>query len=158
MLAALSAAACAGLGAWAGLRLARRDVRLRRWQQALLSVRAACAYARMPPARAVLAGAAHIPQLKTLSERMESGDAALADPLCGLARDTLLTPAERAVLLSCWEALLRGDALEQQQAFDYALARFEAFCACAERARERNARLYVTLGCLGGACIFLTLM
>lgn len=157
MMAVAGALACAALGMLMGTRLSRRCARLRNWQQALFIIRAQCVYARAPLWQALKAGGAYVDALTAIAQSVESKG---ADPFAlfgNLRRDALLTSEEWAVLASCMQALAHGGAAEQDLALTYASERFRGFCESAQAKRDRDTRLFISLGWLGGACVFLLL-
>ncbi len=158
MLAAVvMGAGCVCAGLWAGLRLRRRAAHLRAWQQALTNMHAACAYARSNSAQVLRAGAAEIGELLPIARAVELDGADAAVLFERMEKSVFLHQEEQQVLLSVMRALAGGGREEQASALRFALDRFAVFCEKSETKRDADAQMYITLGLLGGMCVFLIL-
>ena len=155
--AVILSALCALLGISAAWRLHSRMLTLRAWQRALLSMRAACAYARSSAGQILRAGAAEVSSLAPVARRVETEGADAEALFAALPRDQRLKSEEYQVITSCLRALAHGSRQEIAQALDYALERFGDFCVQCELKRREDEKLYVTLGILSGVCVFLIL-
>ncbi len=151
------AALCAMLGISAAYRLRSRMLTLRAWQRALLSMRAACAYARSSAGQILRAGAAEAGCLLPIARRVETEGADAEALFAALPRDHRLKNEEHQVLLNVLRAVAHGSRPEIAQALDYALERFGDFCARCDQKRREDEKLYLTLGILAGVCVFLIL-
>ena len=150
-------AACGLLGLYAAHRLRARSACLRAWQRALGAMYAACAYARADCAQILRAGAYDMPALLPIARAVEVSGADAGQLFAGQTRKTMLRAEERTVLLSVLRALSSGTREEIGAAITYALERFRQFCADSDRRRDADARMYLALGVLSGACVFLIL-
>lgn len=150
--------ACACAGAAAAWILRARTMELRAWQQALLAMRAACLYSRSTCAQVLRAGAAEASCLLPIARAVELNGADAARLFSAQKRSRLLRPEEHAVLLSALRCISAGTREEMAEALSYAAERYAAFCAESEKKRDSDARLYVTLGTLTGACVYLILL
>ena len=153
--AVILAALCALLGMTAAWRLRSRNLYLRAWQRALLSMRAACAYARSSTGQILRAGGAEADFLAPIARRVETEGADAEALFSALPRDRRLKNEEYQVIGSCLTALSHGGREEIAQALDFALERFGDFCARSDRKRQEDEKLYLTLGILSGVCVFL---
>lgn len=153
--AVMLAALCVLLGLSAAYRLRSRNLYLRAWQRALLSMRAACAYARSSPGQILRAGAAEVGELLPLARRVETEGADAEAVFSARPQDRRLKSEEYQVILGSLRALAHGGREEIAQALEYALERFGDFCARCDQKRREDEKLYLTLGILSGVCIFL---
>ena len=100
----------------------------------------------------------HLPALEALIRRMEEAPAQPIDELLNdLSWDPLLTDSEKDVLRQCLKALFSPSPIQQSQALARAQAQWQDFLKSAKAAREKNGRLYVSLGWLGSAALFIFL-
>ena len=148
-------AACVCAGAAASYRLYRRAVLLRDWQQAMIAMRAAAVYAHAGCADTLRAGQMAV--LKKLAEQVEREGADAAAAYEALGGDALIRGDERAVIACVLRTLSGGGRDEQEAMLSYAEARFSAFCERAEALRDRDARMFVSLGVLCGICALIML-
>ena len=153
--AVIGAAVCVTAGVGAARRLVARAGRLRAWQRALTAMGAACAYARADCAQILRAGSGDMPCLLVLARGVETRGEDPERAFRAQGRDSLLRPEEETVLSAVFRAAARGGREEISAAVAYAQERFAAFCAEADRKRQADARMYVTLGVLSGLCVFL---
>lgn len=158
MLAAIMAGgALAAGGLWMGFQLRRRSALLRAWQQALLSMHAACAYARSGSAQVLRAGSGGVRELYALSRAVELSGADAGREFMRMQLDRGLRDEEGQTLMTVMRALSDGGREEQQEALRFALERFSVFCDKSDVKRDHDAGMYMTLGLLGGLCAFLIL-
>ena len=157
--AVFAAAACVALGSGASRRLNGRESMLKEWETALKRMENALAFDNAPLPHVLRAGADnHLPTLQALINRMEEAPAQPIDELLNdLPWDPLLTDSEKDVLLQCLKALFSPSPIQQSQALARAQAQWQEFLKSAKAAREKNGRLYVSLGWLGGAALFIFL-
>ena len=93
-----------------------------------------------------------------LIRRLEATPAASPDTLTGvLPWDELLSPAERETLSTCIRGLFSPTLTQQAQALAAARDQWAAYLRRCREKRERDGRLYVSLGWLGGAAAFILL-
>ena len=155
----MAAAACVALGLWASRRLSRRETLLNAWEGALIRMEGAVTHSGAG-LRDVLrsGGEDRLTELKELSRRMELQPAASPDALLSaLPWDPLLTEAERDALLACLRGLFSPTLTQQAQAIAYARDQWAVFRRLSREALDRNGRLYVSLGWLSGAALFIFL-
>ena len=152
----LAAGACVALGVSAANRLNRRQEVLQAWENALLRMDAAITHSAAPLAEALLRGGT--PALLELRRRLEVLPAAPAEELLsGLPWENTLLPPELDTLQNCLSLLFSPSLQEQSQALACARTQWAAYRAACREARDKNARLYVSLGWLGGAAAFILL-
>ena len=151
------AALCAMLGISAAYRLRSRMLTLRAWQRALLSMRAACAYARSSAGQILRAGAAEAGCLLPIARRVETEGVDAESLFAAQPRDRRLKGEEYQVVQGVLHALAHGSREEIGQAVAYAQRRFDDFCARCDQKRGEDEELYLTLGILAGVCVFLIL-
>ncbi len=158
-LAVLGAGACVALGRSAAERLNRRDALLQAWEGALLRMDAAVNHSGAELKEVLRRGAAEKePALLELLRRLDALPAASTEELLDqLPWNGLLLPAERDTLADCLAALFSPSLQAQAQALSYALAQWAAYRRSCREARDKNARLYTSLGWLGGAAVFILL-
>ena len=159
-LAVLGAVACVALGINAAGRLNRREAALRAWENALLRMDAAVNHSAVPLEDVLGRGAGddNLPVLTALMQRLNtmpaSSDAELLD---GLPWEDTLLPPELGTLKDCLSALFTPSLQTQSQALAYAQSECRMYRQSCCEAREKNARLYISLGWLGGAAVFILL-
>ena len=155
----LAAAACVMLGGWAARRLSRREDMLSAWEGALIRMEGAVTHSGAGLRDVLKAGAADgVPLLSELARRMEEQPAAApAALLDGLSWDPLLLPPEKEALAHCLEGLFSPTLNQQAQAIAYALDQWRVFRRLGQEKREKNGRLYFSLGWLSGAALFILL-
>ena len=158
-LAVLGAGACVALGRSAAERLNRRDALLQAWESALLRMEAAVNHSGAELTDVLRRGAEeNEPILPELIKRLETMPAAPVEALLdALPWDSLLLPAERGVLNDCLAGLFSPSLQAQSQAISYARSQWAVFRSSCREAREKNTRLYTSLGWLGGAAAFILL-
>lgn len=148
---------CVCAGCWAGLCLRQRAAHLRAWQRALANMLAACAYARSNSAQVLRAGAAEIETLLPIARAVELEGADAAVLFERMEKSGFLRQEEQQALLAVMRALAGGGREEQAAALRFAMERFASFCERSEKKRDADAQMYMTLGLLGGLCMFLIL-
>lgn len=155
-LAIIGAGACVALGMGAANRLNRREETLRAWENALLRMDAAITHSAATLAEALQRGG--MPALLELRRRLEVLPAASAEELLsGLPFENTLLPPELDTLQNCLSLLFSPSLQEQAQALAYARSQWALYRAASREARDKNARLYVSLGWFGGAAVFILL-
>ena len=158
VLAVLGAGACVALGMSAANRLNRREAVLQTWENALLRMDAAVNNSAAPLEDVLRRGAAddNLPVLTALMQRLNtmpaSSDAELLD---GLPWEDTLLPPERGALKDCLTALFSPSLQTQSQALVYAESQWRIYRQSFRETRDKNIRLYTSLGWLGGAAVFI---
>ena len=159
-LALLGAAACVALGMSAANRLNRREAILQAWESALLRMDAAVNNSAAPLNEVLRRGAAddNLPVLTELLSRLETLPASSASELLDRLpwEDTLL-PAEKETIKDCLIALFSPSLQTQSQVLAYAQSQWRMYRQSCREARDKNVRLYTSLGWLGGAAVFILL-
>ena len=152
-----AAGACVALGVLSARRLARREEMLAAWEGALIRLEGAVIHSGGGLRDALRRSAGkHTGILEELAQRMEEAPAAAPDALIGaLAWDPLLTPPEREALSECLFSLFSPSPDGQARGIAYARDRWAAFRRAGREALEKNNRLYISLGWLGGAALFI---
>ena len=125
---------CLLAGVTEAQRLGRRARVLRAWSSAFESMRAMNAGLRLPPMQ--------IWQKATAEYGAEGQDGSLSS-------------GEQELIGQCYAAMLDGTIEQQEAQLRYAAERFRALTQQAENKQQKDAKLYGTLGLLGGLCIFL---
>ena len=159
-LAVLGAVACVALGINAAGRLNRREAALRAWENVLLRMDAAVNHSAAPLEEVLRRGAAddNLPVLTELLQRLNAMPAAsAAELLDGLPWEDTLLPPELGTLKDCLSSLFSPSLQTQSQALAYAQSECRMYRQSCCEAREKNARLYISLGWLGGAAVFILL-
>ena len=158
-LAVLGAGTCVALGMYAADRLARREAMLLAWENALIRMDTAVNHSGAELKEVLRHGAAEKePVLLELLGRLETAPASSSEELLdNLPWNDLLLPAERDTLSECLKALFSLSIQAQAQALSYAFAQWVAYRKACGKTREKNARLYLSLGWLGGAAAFILL-
>ena len=159
-LALLGAGACVALGMSAANRLNRREAVLQTWESALLRMDAAVNNSAAPLNEVLRRGAAddNLLVLTELLSRLETLPASSASELLDRLpwEDTLL-PAEKETINDCLTALFSPSLQTQSQALAYAKSQWRMYRQSCREARDKNVRLYTSLGWLGGAAVFILL-
>ncbi len=159
-LAVLGAGACVALGMSAANRLNRREAVLQTWESALLRMDAAVNNSAAPLNEVLRRGAAddNLLVLTELLSRLETLPASSASELLDRLpwEDTLL-PAEKETINDCLTALFSPSLQTQSQALAYAKSQWRMYRQSCREARDKNVRLYTSLGWLGGAAVFILL-
>ncbi len=158
-LALLGAGACVALGMSAANRLNLREAGLQTWENALLRMDAAVNNSAAPLVEVLRRGAAdNLPVLLELISRLETRPASSASELLDRLpwEDTLL-PAEKETINDCLTALFSPSLQTQSQALAYAQSQWRMYRQSCREARDKNVRLYTSLGWLGGAAVFILL-
>ena len=154
--AALAAAACVALGSGASRRLTLRQQALNRWNGALLRMEGALR--RGGDVKRALKEGAGEPALDALAQRMEENPALPPDSLLqSLPWDALLSASERDVLKDCLLKLFSPYLDQQTEALNYARSQWTPLVRKARAEREKDGKLYVSLGWLAGAALFILL-
>ena len=158
-LAVLGAGACVALGMSGTNRLNRREAVLQGWEKALLRMDAAVNHSAAPLEEVLRRGAAgNLPVLLELTNRLEMNPASSVSALLdGLPWEDTLFPAERETIKDCLTALFSPSLQTQSQALAYTQSQWRVYRQSCREARDKNARLYTSLGWLGGAAIFILL-
>ena len=159
-LAVLGAVACVALGINAAGRLNRREAALRAWENALLRMDAAVNHSAAPLEEVLRRGAAddNLPVLTALMQRLNTMPASsAAELLDGLPWEDTLLPPELGTLKDCLSSLFSPSLQTQSQALAYVQSECRMYRQSCCEAREKNARLYISLGWLGGAAVFILL-
>ncbi len=159
MAALLAAGACAAAGCGASRRLEKREGLLRDWGEALSRMERAVERGGEALTETLRRGAGdRVETLNRLAVSIEANPAqAPEDALARLARDPLLTSREEETLADCLLMLFSPDRETQLRALSDARRQWAANCAAAREARQKNGRLYVSLGWLAGAGVFILL-
>ena len=157
IIALLAAAACVALGALAANRLSLREKMLDAWDGALLRMEGAAARGGSPLPQILRQGAGgRVPLLREAADRLEKEPALSPAALLPLLRwDGLMTPAEKGALEECLLSLFSPNPEAQIRALSYAREQWALFRRVGREAREKNARLYASLGWLSGAALFI---
>ena len=77
--------------------------------------------------------------------------------LSNLPWEDSLSCSERDTLMDCLARLFSTSLQEQAQALAYARSQWTEYRKASRDAREKNSRLYTSLGWLGGAAVFILL-
>lgn len=154
--AALAAAACVALGMGASRRLSLREKILSQWDAALLRMKGALD--RGESLNHVLREGKGEPTVDALSQRMAESPALPPEQLLrDLPWNDALSSPEREALGECLLALFSPSLSQQAEALAYARAQWSPFPLKARAAREKDGKLYVSLGWLAGAALFILL-
>ena len=158
-LALLGAGACVALGMSAANRLNRREAVLQTWESALLRMDAAVNNSAAPLEDVLRRGAAdNLPVLLELISRLETRPASsVSELLDGLPWEDTLLPAEKETIKDCLIALFSPSLQTQSQVLAYAQSQWRMYRQSCREARDKNVRLYTSLGWLGGAAVFILL-
>lgn len=120
---------CLAAGVHASQRLNGRVCALRSWQRALEKISTQCACLRLSP--------------KDMLQELPK------------SHQTELTREEKDWIAECLQTVLNGTQEEQERQLRYAIKRLEQALQTAEEKQKQDAKLFVSLGLLGGLCIFL---
>ncbi len=158
ILAVLAAGLCGLIGILAAGRLQKRENSLMHWQEALVRMENAITHGQLPLPDVLMAGGERVELLNDLAKHLQ------AEPVIGLMAlwrsvepDDLLTEPEWALLTGCMEGLSATSLEMQRTAVHYAREQWVQYLTAGRMARERNARLYQSLGWLCGAALFILL-
>ena len=159
MAALLAAGACAAAGHGASGRLERREKLLRAWGEALARMERAVERGGLTLSETLRRGAGdRVETLHRLADILEANPAqAPEEMLDRLAWDVLLTGPERQTLCDCLTDLFSPDRETQRRALADARSQWTGVYRSAREIREKNSRLYVSLGWLAGAGVFILL-
>jgi len=152
-------AACAAAGHLAARYLIARDRRLAVWEEALLRMEGELRRggAELPALLRRSAGES-LPALAALADRLSADPAAAPEKLlAALPGEPLLQREEEAALRQCLTALFTPDLDRQRRALSMALEQWALFRGKAREAKDKNARLYRSLGWLSGAALMILL-
>ncbi len=155
-----AAGGCAALGMSASRRLARREALLIFWNEALLRMEGAVVHSGAGLMDVLRQGAGEqCAVLDELIRRLLASPAASPDALTGdLPWDDLLSSAERDTLSACLRGLFSPTLEQQAQAIETARDEWAVHLRRCREKRERDGRLYVSLGWLAGAAAFILLV
>lgn len=154
-----AAAACVSIGFHFSRRLSRLVDALSQWDKALLALSGAIRYRRASALDALEAGAREEKEtlpalLKRMKERPGETPAAL---IRELPWHPLLPPEAVSALSDCLLSLFLPTLPQQEQGLALSRIPFDDCLSKAREAREKNARLYGSLGWLSGAALFILL-
>ena len=159
MAALLAAGACAAGGRAAALRLEKREKLLRQWEGALSRMERMVERGGAPLTETLRRGAGErVDLLNHLADVLEASPA--QDPAEAVARlswEALLSAPEKETLIECLLSLFSPDTETQARALGYARTQWTVFCRSAREIREKNSRLYASMGWLAGAGVFILL-
>lgn len=125
---------CLLAGVSASQRLGRRVCDLKSWLQALQRLSTQCTCLRLPPA-----------------EMLQN---ALGDRSRDLEK-YLLTQDERSGIEACLCSMLNDTQEQQMRQLQYVIRQMEEALSQAQDRQNQDAKLFCSLGLLGGLCIFL---
>ena len=155
-----AAGACVTLGMGASGRLAQREALLNTWDGALTRMEGAVTHSGAGLIDVLKKGAGEdCPVLAELSRRLAQAPA--ADPAAlvkDLPWDGLLSPAERETLSACLLSLFAPTLTQQARAIAAAREEWAVFRRQCREKRDRDGKLYASLGWLGGAAAFILLV
>ena len=159
LLALGAAGGCAALGMSASHNLARREALLAAWDGAMLRMEGAVAHNGAVLTDVLRQGAGeNNAVLEELIRRLNQVPAASPEALTeNLPWDELLSPGERETLSACLRGLFCPTLAQQAQAIASARDQWAVFLRRCREKRERDGRLYVSLGWLAGAAAFVLL-
>ena len=159
LLGLAAAGACAAWGMGASRRLARRCALLTAWDGALLRMEGAVTHSGAGLTAVLKQGTGEENAvLEALIRRMDASPAASPEALTvGLPWDELLAPDERETLSACLRGLFSPTLTQQAQALAAARDQWAVYLRRCREKRERDGKLYVSLGWLGGAAAFILL-
>ena len=159
IVALLAAGACAALGMAAARRLAMRERALNAWEGALMRMEGAVSHSGDGLRDVLKKGAGEDNAvLRQLIDRMEAAPAAPSEALIReLNWESVLSDAEKETLAACLLSLFSPSLAQQAQAIAYAREQWAVFRLKGREARERDGKLYISLGWLAGAAVFILL-
>lgn len=154
-----AAAACILLGSRAAGKLKDRENLLTAWEASLQRMEGAVAFNGAALPKVLEAGKdPPLPELDELLRRMAETPAAPVETLLhDLPWNPLLTDTEKNTLLGCFTALFSPSLSQQGQALAKARESWQEYVSSCKQIRQKNARLYLNLGWLGGAALFILL-
>ena len=152
-----AAAACIILGGRAAGKLKERESLLAAWDASLQRMEGALTFGGAALPKVLEAGKAPaLPELDELLRRMADTPAAPVEKLLDdLPWNPLLTDAEKNTLLCCFSTLFSPSLSQQSQALAHARESWQEYVSSCKQVRQKNARLYLSLGWLGGAALFI---
>ncbi len=155
-----AAGACAALGMSASRRLVRREALLAFWDGALLRMEGAVTHSGAGLIDVLRQGAGEkCGVLEELIRRLVASPAAPPEALIGsLPWDELLSSAERDALSACLRGLFSPTLTQQAQAIAATRDTWALLLRRCREKRERDGRLYVSLGWFAGAAAFILLV
>ena len=153
----LAAGACAALGGWAARRLSLRVDTLNAWEGALSRMEGMAQHLAMGlPDMLRRASGGQIPCLDILADRIVSDPTRAPEELLrDLPWEPWLSGEERETARDCLLGLFAPTADQQLRAIRFAGEQWQHFRRISREQRERNGRLYRSLGWLGGAALFI---
>ena len=159
LLALAAAGACAALGMSVSRRLSKRCALLTLWDGALLRMEGAVTHSSAGLRDVLRRGAEEENAvLRELIRRMDQSPAASPEALIeALPWDELLSPDERQTLVDCLRGLFCPTLTQQAQTLSMARDQWAVMLRRCREKREKDGRLYVSLGWLGGAAAFILL-
>ena len=159
LLALTAAGACAVWGMNASRALAQREALLAAWDGALSRMEGAVAHSGAGLMAVLKQGAAEKNTvLHELIRRLSQSPAASPEELtAALPWDEQLSPVERETLSACLRGLFSPTLVQQAQAIAAARNQWAEYLRRCREKREKDGRLYVRLGWLGGAAAFILL-
>ena len=159
LLALTAAGACAVWGMNASRALAQREALLTAWDGALSRMEGAVAHSGAGLMAVLKQGAAEENTvLRELIRRLSQSPAASPEELtAALPWDEPLSPVERETLSACLRGLFSPTLVQQAQAIAAARNQWAEYLRRCREKREKDGRLYVSLGWLGGAAAFILL-
>ncbi len=159
LLALAAAGSCAALGMNASRRLSKRCALLTLWDGALLRMEGAVTHSGAGLKDVLWQGVGgDNAVLKELIRRMDQSPAASPETLTGgLPWDELLSPDERQTLADCLRGLFTPTLTQQAQALAVARDQWAVLLRRCRAKREKDGKLYVSLGWLAGAAAFILL-
>ena len=159
LLALAAAGACTALGMSASRRLAKRCALLAAWDGALLRMEGAVTHSGAGLIDVLKQGAGEENAvLKELIRRLLEIPAASPEQLtAALPWDELLSADEREILAACLRGLFSPTLTQQAQAIALARDQWAVLLRRCREKREKDGKLYISLGWLGGAAAFILL-
>lgn len=151
------AGACVALGGWAGRKLSLRVDTLTAWEGALSRLEGMAQHLSVAlPAMLRRAGGGQIPCLDALADRISLAPAHPPEELLrDLPWEPWLTREEQDTARDCLQGLFAPTADQQLRAIRFAQEQWQRFRRLSLEQREKNGRLYRSLGWLGGAVLFI---
>ncbi len=156
-IALTAAAGCILAGARAAGRLQERERLLDAWQMALWQMALALTHQPLGlPALLRLGAGDSLPCLSQAAELLEREPALSPAALLGrFSFSALLTRREKRALRDGLMGLFSPQPGMQLQALSCAREQLLLFARASREAAEKNSRLYLSLGCLSGAALFI---
>ena len=157
LMAMAAAGVCVYLGQRAGKRLSVREDTLDAWAGAFLRMEGAVLHLGDSLPELLRRGCGErLPALCVFADRIgETPGSSAEDMLRGFAWDACLTAEERETARECLAGLFATTRDQQARALQYAQAQWRRYLRSAREIRERNGKLYRTLGWLAGAALFI---